>query len=149
MCGLGFPPVTYSQNASECLNRYIKENARGSEDVTRSLVDAVNNISSVVKRKFDEQFLAVIGKGMYRLTKRFQHLQVNESAYYRMSPHQKENMKKRVFSTSMSDGRQDRESREKSVSLSIEAEQTGLLLLVYYLIINNNITNYMYMKFNK
>ena len=23
MCGLGFPPVTYTQNASECLNRYV------------------------------------------------------------------------------------------------------------------------------
>ena len=25
MCGLGFPPTTYSQNGSECLNRYVKE----------------------------------------------------------------------------------------------------------------------------
>lgn len=33
MCSLGFPPTTYSQNASECLNRYVKENAKGSGDV--------------------------------------------------------------------------------------------------------------------
>ena len=45
MCGLGFPPTTYSQNASECLNRYVKENAKGSEDVTSSLVEVVKNIS--------------------------------------------------------------------------------------------------------
>ena len=47
MCGLGFPPTTYSQNASECLNRYVKENAKGSEDVTSSLVEVVKNISDV------------------------------------------------------------------------------------------------------
>ena len=74
MCGLGFPPTTYSQNASECLNRYVKENAKGSEDVTSPLVEVLKNISSVVKRQFDEQFLAVIGKGTYRPAKRFQFL---------------------------------------------------------------------------
>ena len=47
MCGLGFPPTTYSQNASECLNRYVKENAKGSEDVTSSLVEVVKNISDI------------------------------------------------------------------------------------------------------
>ena len=57
MCGLGFPPTTYSQNASECLNRYVKENAKGSEDVTSPLVEVVKNISSVVKRQFDEKTL--------------------------------------------------------------------------------------------
>ena len=51
MCGLGFPPTTYSQNASECLNRYVKENAKGSEDVTSPLVEVLKNISSVVKRQ--------------------------------------------------------------------------------------------------
>ena len=47
MCGLGFPPTTYSQNAIECLNRYVKENAKSSEDVTSSLVEVVKNISDV------------------------------------------------------------------------------------------------------
>ena len=62
MCSLGSPPTTYTQNASACLNRYVKENAKGSKDVTRSLVDAVKNIKSVVRRQFEEQFLVVIGK---------------------------------------------------------------------------------------
>ena len=76
MCGLGFPPMAYSQNANKCLNtsRYVKENARGYEDETISLVEVVKNISSVVKRQFDEEFLAVIGKGTYRLIERFQFL---------------------------------------------------------------------------
>ena len=96
MCGLGFPPTTYSQNGSECLNRYVKENAKGSEDVTSSLVEVVKNISSVVKRQFDEQFLAVIVKGTYRLTERFQFLRENENAYYRMSQAQKDRVKKNL-----------------------------------------------------
>ena len=130
MCGLGFPPATYSQNASECLNRYIKENAKGSEDVTGSLVEFVENISSVVKRQLEEQFLAVIGKGTYRLTKQFHFLRENENAYYRMSQAQKDRVRNRFFTTSVSDALEPRTEITTNVSrkssFSIEARETGI-----------------------
>ena len=130
MCGLGFPPMTYSQNASECLNRYVKENARGSEDVSSSLVEVVKNISSVVKRQFDEQFLAVIGKGTYKQTERFQYLRENENAYYRMSQAQKDRVRKRFFIASVSDAHKPRTetttNASRNSSFSIEASETGI-----------------------
>ena len=97
MCGLGFPPVTYMQNVSEYLNRYVKENAKGLNGVTGSLVNAVKNIESVVKCQFDEQFLAVIGKGAYKLTEEFEYMKVEESEYYQMSSSQKKKLKKTIF----------------------------------------------------
>ena len=103
MCGLGFPPTTYTQNDSECLNRYVKENAKGPRDVTRSLVDAVKNIESVVKRQFDKQFLAVIGKGTYRLAEEFEHMKIEENQYYQMSSTQKKKLRKRFFECTMSE----------------------------------------------
>ena len=129
MCGLGFPPTTYSQNASECLNRYVKENAKCSEDVTSSLVEVVQNISSVVKCQF-EQFLVVIGKGTYRLRERFQFLRENENAYYRMSEAQKDRVRKRFFTASVSDANKPRMETTtnacRNSSFSIEARETGI-----------------------
>ena len=134
MRGLGFPPITYTQNASECLkryvinliqrhcdvtvrincslfclfnivcihclmftNRYVKENAEDSTNVGRSLVEAVSNIQSVVNRQFDEQFLAVIGKGCYQLAEGFKHLGVEENHFYQMSENQKQKEEEIIF----------------------------------------------------
>ena len=133
MCGLGSPPTTYTQNASECVNRYVKENAKGSKDVTRSLVDAVKNIESVVKRQFEKQFLAVIGKRTYRLTDEFKFLEVEEREYYQMSSSQKKKLRKRFFESSVSDLQKPavaspRNDCDDDKELSINAEQTGLLI---------------------
>ena len=100
MCGLGVLPTSYSQNTSECLNRYVKEKVKCSGEVTGSLVKVVKNISSVVKCQFEKQFLAVIGKETCRLTEQFQFLHENESANYRMSRSQKDRVTKLFHSFS-------------------------------------------------
>lgn len=127
MCGLGFPPVAYSQNAIECINRYVKENSSGSENVTKSLVKAVVNINNVVKRQFDEQFLAVIGKGTYRLAKGFEFLGIKEDAFYQMSAKQKEGLKQRFFDVSVSAARGAATKTNNPSKLSLEADASGII----------------------
>ena len=70
-------------------NRYVKENAEDSTNVVRSLVEAVSNIQSVVKQQFNEQFLAITGKGCYQLAEGFKHLGIEENHFYQMSENQK------------------------------------------------------------
>lgn len=137
MCGLGYPPVAYSQNGIECLNRYMKKNASGSDDVTKSLVRAVVNINAVVKRQFDEQFLAVLGKGTYRLAKGYEFLKVNEDSFYRMSPSQKEQLKRKFFTISVSEKRgcsKESESGGNASKLSVEADKSGIITVPFELL---------------
>lgn len=104
MCGLGYPPRIYTQNANECMTRLIKHKKPthyGENALT--LMEYVERIKSEVRRQQDEQFLAVIGRGEYKLKKEFKFLQVNEAEYYRMTPKQKDELKMKFFTTSMSE----------------------------------------------
>jgi len=104
MCGLGYPPKVYTQNANECMNRLIKEtkpSKYGNKSLT--LFEYVESIESEVQRQQEEQFFAVIGRGEYHLTKEFEFLQVTESEYYRMTPKQKAELRSKFFKTSMSE----------------------------------------------
>ena len=72
MCGLGFPPKVYTQNASECMNRLVKaeEDSKFAKKAG-GLLSAIEQIRTEVKRQNEEQFLAVIGRGEYNLTNDF------------------------------------------------------------------------------
>ena len=104
MCGLGFPPKVYTQNASECMNRLVKaeEDSKFAKKAD-GLLSAIERIRTEVKRQKEEQFLAVIGRGEYNLTSDFLFLVVEEKNFYRMTEQQKNSFKKKFFSTSMSD----------------------------------------------
>ncbi len=104
ICGLGCPPRMYTQNANECMNRVIKQTKPtqyGKKSLT--LMEYVEKIKSEVNRQHEEQFLAVIGRGEYRLKEEFKFLAVNETDFYRMTPKQKEELKARFFKASVSD----------------------------------------------
>ena len=103
MCGLGFPPKVYTQNASKNMNRSVKAN----EDAKLAkkpdgFLPSIEHIRAEVKRQQDEQFLAVIGRGEYHLTEDFSFLGINED-FFRMSAKQRDSLKKKFFSASMSD----------------------------------------------
>ena len=90
MCGLGYPPAVYTQNANECKNRFIKEDVTGQgRQPMKNLLTAVDRIQQEINRQFDEHFLAVIGKGEYRLRQEFVHLGVAETQFYRMTSNHK------------------------------------------------------------
>ena len=111
------------------INRYVKENARNPTNVSRSLVEAVANIQSVVKRQFNEQYLAVLDKGCYQLAEGFKHLGVEEHNYYQMSDSQKKKTRKQFFEATMSNPKKPRNvdvTNDKEEELSFGPEKTGL-----------------------
>ena len=95
LCGLGFPPDVYMQNASKSMNRVLKEDKdqNSTRMAKNSVVDIVKQFWKVVKRQEQEQFLSVIGRGEYAIKQRFKSLEVGER-YFRMNEAQKEYVKK-------------------------------------------------------
>ena len=136
MCGLGFPPKVYTQNASESMNRLVKAN----EDAKLAkkpdgLLPFIEHIRAEVKRQQDEQFLAVIGRGEYQLTEDFSILGINEKDVFRMSAKQRDALKKKFFSASMSDPSRHGVTKEKEVAtekmLSITVENAQIIEIPY------------------
>lgn len=132
MCGLGYPPRTYNQNANECMNRVIKESNRakyGSNAL--GLMEYVNHIQKEVKRQQDEQFLAVIGRGEYKLTKKYSFLHVSEANYYRMTEKQKEDLRNRFFNVSLSLQTTSEQSTSNASGLSVPVGQCQIIDVPY------------------
>ena len=98
MCGLGFPPKLYTQNASECMNRLVKaeEDSKFGKKAAR-LLAAIERIRTEIKRQNDEQFLAVINRGEYTLTDAYSHLGFEEKDFFRMSDLHKKALKRSSF----------------------------------------------------
>ena len=132
MCGLGFPPQVYTQNASECMNRLVKadENSKFTKKAA-GLPASIERIRSEIKRQNDEQFLAVINRGEYKLTEEFSHLSVEERDFFRMSEQQKKALNVKFLSASMSDSQGDLAQEERSNnfdhSLSIPPEKAQII----------------------
>lgn len=99
MCGLGFPPEVYTQNASEAMNKLVKEEDKddgSSRRKRKTVCDVVERLRKLVERQEQEQFLAVLGKGEYKVVDGYQHLEVGDD-YYRMTARQKETLRKDFF----------------------------------------------------
>lgn len=82
-------------------------------------------------RQKEEQFLVVIGRE-YRLTKEFEFLQVNEADFYWMTAKQKEDVKRKFFTstmpkTSQSQDRSDKLSPARDSNLVVSAEKSQII----------------------
>ena len=79
---LGSPDV-YTQNASESMNKVVKEDKDDSSSrrKKKSLSDIVEWLHKLVRRQEVDQFLAVLGKGEYKPVHDFQHLEVGDNYY--------------------------------------------------------------------
>lgn len=74
MCGFGYPPSMYNQNANECANSVIK---RGIKIEKFSVQDCVTHLQNIVQRQYDEARLAMLGRGEYLNSETCREHQVN------------------------------------------------------------------------
>ena len=127
MCGLGYPPTVYTQNANECMNRIIKadQDPKSSKQHT-TLLPYIEKIRSEIKRQHEEQFLGVLGIGQYRLADAFSFLRVKEDNFYRMSDPQKRARKKEFLTVSVSEPRR-REDQALNTELSVTLKKSGII----------------------
>lgn len=94
MCGLGYPPSMYNQNANECANSVIKRDIKLEK---LSVQDCVTHLQNIVQRQYDEARLAVLGRGEYSISEPYREYQVNEEKYYQMTKQQKIRHETRFF----------------------------------------------------
>ena len=131
MCGLGYPPTLYTQNANECMYRIIKadQDPKSSKHQT-ALLPYIERIRAEVARQHDEQFLAVLGLGQYRLSDKFSFLYVEENNFFRMNDSQKKALKKKFFTAPVSEPRQ-RAEQALNGELSVLAERSGIISIPF------------------
>ena len=127
VCGLGYPPKVYTQNANECMNRLVKaeDNYNYSKE-EKSLLPYIKRIRNEINRQQSEQFLAVIGRGEYQLTEEFSFLKVEEQNFYKMTDLQKKSLKKKFFSIRMTETQGARCTSETQ-SLSVSPEDAQII----------------------
>ena len=93
------PPDVYTQNASESMNKLVKEEDKddgSSRRKKKTVCDIVERLRKLVERQEQEQFLAVLGKGEYKVVDEYRHLEVGDD-YYCMTASQKAALKKEFF----------------------------------------------------
>ncbi|CAB3994354.1 Hypothetical predicted protein [Paramuricea clavata] len=130
MCGFGYPSTLYTQNANECMNRIIKadQDPKSSKHQT-ALLPYIERIRAEVARQHDEQFLAVLRLGQYRLSDKFSFLRVEENNFFRMNDSQKKALKKKIFTAPVSETRQ-REEQVLNGELSVLTERSGIISIL-------------------
>ena len=127
LCGLGFPPDVYTQNASESMNRVLKEDDQHASTTRRAkknVCDIVERFRNVVKRQEQEQFLSVMQKGEYTIKEQFKSLETGDT-YFKMNERQKDAVKKRFFNCILT------EEKFRNTSIDhIPTEECGLSIPV-------------------
>ncbi|KXJ06100.1 hypothetical protein AC249_AIPGENE22963, partial [Exaiptasia diaphana] len=135
MCGLGYPPDVYTQNASESMNRVLKEEDKDDPTTRRmrkNVCDIVERVRKVVERQENEQFLAVIGRGEYQICDNYKFLEVGDK-YFQMNDKQKQEVRRKFFSSSLSKENAGHEQANKNDSvddhnhLSIVPEKSEII----------------------
>jgi hypothetical protein len=95
VCGLGYPPKAYTQNANECMNRLIKAQETSSfSKKEAALLPFIGRIRREIVRQQEDQFLSILGRGPYQLTDEFSFLDVEMQKFYSMTDAQKKSLKK-------------------------------------------------------
>lgn len=94
MCGLGYPPSMYNQNANECANSVVKRDLKLEK---LSVQDCVMHLQNIIQRQHDEARLAVLGRGEYTVSQHYKECTVPEEQYYQMTKQQKVRLENNFF----------------------------------------------------
>ncbi|XP_052086614.1 uncharacterized protein LOC127723937 [Mytilus californianus] len=122
ICGLGFPPKTYTQNPNECINKVIKEDLTSKCDA----FDFAKKMEVKVKQQENEIKLALIGKGEYTLKPEYSHLKIEENLYWRKTSTQREAVFKKLLQAPLTSRVSGDDTREKENILSMSASDRGV-----------------------
>ncbi|XP_062611131.1 uncharacterized protein LOC134272979 isoform X2 [Saccostrea cucullata] len=98
MCGLGYPPSMYNQNANECANSVVKRNLKLEK---LSVPDCVTHLQNIIQCQHDETRLALLGRGEYAISNNYKEYTVAEEKYYQMTRQQKVRLENNFFNATV------------------------------------------------
>ena len=118
--GLGCPPASFTTNACESLNAMLKRKVNYKKNELPAFVDHLKSLIDEQERELER---AVIGRGKYRFRREFQHFQVEEEVWFRMSRDQREKHLKKVAQAQISCLESESVDLYKSKELSIDPQK--------------------------
>ena len=95
--GLGCPPVRYTTNRNESLNKVAKAQANFSR---MSWVQLNDNMYQLILDQHKEVERAVYKMGEYQLRESYCHLEVDSACWFKMTPEQRTRHLQKVFGIS-------------------------------------------------
>ena len=95
LCGFGFPPKPYTQNANECMNPVIKNSLKSDSHSKVDPFEFAKKLELIVKQQEREVNMAMVGLGEYKLKEEYQHLSIPEDQFWRKNALQREAVLKR------------------------------------------------------
>ena len=90
--GMGCPPVQYTTNRNESMNRIAQEYANYSRS---TWVQLANNMYELIMNEQKEVDKAIYGMGEYRFRPNYKHLKFESSQWFRMTPDQRKKAAKK------------------------------------------------------
>jgi len=121
--GLGSPPAIFTTNPSESVNAVIKRKV----DYKATEWPAFNDsLKRIVDGQRDEAIRALSGRGQYRLTQEYHHLQVTPQQWARMTTQQRQEVVKCFDATPLHPAKGSSRSVTVSRELSIRPETSGI-----------------------
>ena len=123
--GLGYPPISFTTNACESLNTVLKRKVNYKKNELPAFVEHLKSLIDEQERELER---AVIGRGKYRFKREFQHLQLEEVVWFRMSRDQREKHLKKVAQAQISclDNESADAPHSKELSVDPKEFQSGL-----------------------
>lgn len=98
-CGLGFPPQTFTTNASESINAMLKNKVNYQRSELPIFVDKVKELIAEQAREAER---AVVNQGKYRFRSQYRFLEVPEARWFVMNQEQHAKHLSKVQSLSFS-----------------------------------------------
>jgi hypothetical protein len=131
MCGLGYPPKPYVQNANECINAVVKNDILSDTKRRKKLSadELCKSLQRTVTMQENEVLKALYGQGQYRLKPEYAHLKVDEDKFWRMNRNQRQHLFEKSKKASLLPASEEEETKEPLSQLSFPYSALGQTLI--------------------
>ena len=127
MCGLGYPPDVYDQNANECINSVLRRQKDASGKRNLTIPEFIKLTRTVVARQRTEEELAFIGIGDLVMDEMYADHVIPETTFYRKSQEQKKAAIKKFNNLPVKSTPSDRTQDSSLGLLSVSLEDSGVI----------------------
>ena len=127
-CGLGYPPKPYTQNANECINRWLKP---GQVSKCKTFTDVVKRLNDFAQDEEKQAELSLSGHGEWKLDETLSSSKYDiGQKFFQIKPHQRQQFIKQLNNEPARYDRGGEPVTSKNESqLSMSPANSGILCL--------------------
>ncbi|KAK3085112.1 hypothetical protein FSP39_024577 [Pinctada imbricata] len=137
MCGFGFPPKPYTQNANGCMNSVIKNSLKSDNQSKVDPFEFAKKLEKIVQQQEREVKMAFVGLGEYKVKEEYRHLLIPEDQFWRKNASQREAALQRLQAQPLRPRQPEDESAEKTLNnLSMSPEDSQIISIPYRILLD-------------